>query len=113
VVRNVEISAVDWGSDGSMFEDMYGTNQGSEEKKESSTQGAAGVCLGFVNFGGRASHSSAEASGQSSGFSTHSFTNSFGAKFDKGKLSIPGAQIVAFLSDIVPACPELDNPAQT
>lgn len=110
VVRNVTISASDWGSDGEVLEQYYGSSQGSQDASASHTAGSGGVCLGFVSFGGSASHSEADAHGQSSSFSARSGTSHFGTTFDGQTLKIPGAQIVAFLSDIVPACPELDDP---
>ena len=110
VVRNVRISSTDWGSDGEVLSRFYGTNAGQSEDRASSTSGAAGVCLGFVNFGGRASHREEDHAGQSSSFSASSVTAHYGATFDGQTLQIPGAQIVAFLSDIVPACPDLDDP---
>lgn len=113
VVRNVTISSTDWGSDGEMLSRFYGQNSGGDESSSSSTSGAAGVCLGFLNFGGRASHQSADASGHSEGFATSSVNNHYGATFNGQTLQIPGAQIVAFLSDIVPASPELDDPELT
>lgn len=110
VVRNVVISATEWGSDGDLLREFYGSSQGSTTTETSATSGAAGVSLGFINFGGRASHSEASASGQSSAFAAQSSTDRFGATFDGQSLRIPGAQVVAFLSDIVPACPDRDDP---
>jgi hypothetical protein len=110
VVRNVSITASEWGSDGEMFENYYGANSGSQEASASRTAGSAGVCLGFISFGGSASHSSSDASGQSSGFQSRSGSSHFGATWNNQTLRIPGAQIVAFLSSIVPACPGADDP---
>lgn len=62
---------------------------------------------------GRASHQAADASGHSEGFATSSVNSHYGATFNGQTLEIPGAQIVAFLSDIVPASPELDDPDLT
>jgi hypothetical protein len=113
VVRNVTISSSDWGSDGQILNDYYGGAQGSTSSSSSSQAGSGGVSLGFVSFGGSASHSRSDASGQSSGWSARSGSDHFGTTFDGQTLKIPGAQIVAFLSDIVPAGPELDDPTLT
>ncbi|MET0984381.1 MAG: hypothetical protein ABW034_03135 [Steroidobacteraceae bacterium] len=110
VVRNVTISSSDWGSDGQVLSDFYGGGQGSTSSSSSSQAGSGGVSLGFISFGGSASHSRSDASGQSSGWSARSGSEHFGTTFDGQTLKIPGAQIVAFLSDIVPANPELDDP---
>ena len=110
VVRNVTISTSEWGSDGQVLNDYYGGGQGSTASSSSSQAGSGGVSLGFVSFGGSASHSRSDASGQSSDWSARSGSDHFGTTFDGQTLKIPGAQIVAFLSDIVPAGPELDDP---
>jgi hypothetical protein len=110
VVRNVTITASEWGSDGEMLENHYGTSSGSAQARASSTAGSGGVCLGFVSFGGSASHSSSDASGQSSSFNARSGSSHFGTTWNNQTLKIPGAQIVAFLSSIVPACPGMDDP---
>ena len=110
VIRNVVISASDWGSDSEVMSRFYTTNQGSIHEDHSETAAAAGVCLGFVNFGGRAGAKDANAEGQSSSFAAASSQFHFGTTFDGQTLRIPGAQIVAFLSDIVPASPDKDDP---
>lgn len=110
VVRNVTIRTSEWGSDGQVLSDYYGAAQGSTASASSSKAGSGGVSLGFISFGGSASHSTSNASGQSSGFSARSSSDHFGTTFDGTTLRIPGAQIVAFLSDIVPANPPLDDP---
>lgn len=110
VVRNVTISSSDWGSDGQVLSNHYGGGQGSSSSSSSSQAGSGGVSLGFISFGGSASHSSSDASGQSSGWSARDSSAHFGTTFDGQTLKIPGAQIVAFLSDIVPANPDLSDP---
>jgi hypothetical protein len=110
VVRNVTVSTTEWGADGQVLSDHYGGSQGSTTSSSSSKAGSGGVSLGFISFGGSASSSRADASGQSSGWSARSGSDHFGTTFDGQTLKIPGAQIVAFLSDIVPAGPELDDP---
>jgi hypothetical protein len=113
VVRNVQISSTDWGSDGALLSQFYASSQGSIDQETSETSGAGGVSLGFISFGGRASHSEASATGQSSSFAASSSQSSFGSTFERGVLRMPGAQIVAFLSDIVPPCPDRDDPTLT
>jgi hypothetical protein len=110
VVRNLKISTTDWGADSTLLSSYYGSGQGSTHTDNSSTAGSGGVCLGFISFGGSASHSEENASGQSSSFQARSADGYFGTTFDGQTLHIPGAQIVAFLSDIVPANPDLDDP---
>jgi hypothetical protein len=111
VVKNVSISSASWGSDGQVLSRFYGSNAMSAEQDTSSTAGMGGVCLGFINFGGRGSASSADASGQSSSFTSQSSFRHFGAHFDGQTLSIKGAQIVGFLSDLVQASAPEDDPS--
>jgi len=111
VIRNVVISTSTWGSDGETLKTYYGADQDSDSSNASQESGSAGVCLGFVNFGGSASHAQSHAQGQGSNWSASSATSNYGTTFENNTLKIPGAQIIAFLSDIVPACPPLDDPA--
>ena len=113
VVRNVKISSTDWGSDGQVLNDYYGGGQGSTASSSSGQAGSGGVSLGFINFGGSAKRSTSTASGQSSAWSSRTSSDTFGTTFDGQTLTMPGAQIVAFLGDIVPANPELDDPTLT
>lgn len=110
VIRNVSISTSQWGSAGAVLSRAYGQSQDSSSSSSSSESGSAGVSLGFVSFGGTASHSDSNAQGQGSSFSARDGSAYFGTTFDGETLNIPGAQIVAWLSDIVPACPPLDDP---
>jgi hypothetical protein len=112
VVRNVSISSTDWGEDGGRLESYFGNAQGSNQGGQTTTSGGGGVCLGFVNFGGSASTSNSQESGQSSAWQARSGSGHYGTRFSNGTLTMPGVQIVAFLSDIVPACPETDAPAE-
>ncbi len=113
VVRNVVIRSSNWGSDGSKLSEYYGAAQGQAGSNSSHVAGSGGVSLGWVNFGGSASRSTSSASGSASAWSASSESNYFGTTFDGETLRIPGAQIVAFLSDITPANPELDDPHLT
>jgi hypothetical protein len=111
VVRNVSIHAEDWGEDGHALEERYGGAQGSTMSDQSEFGAGGGVCLGFVNFGGTGSHAEQNAGGQGSDWRAQSGNGYYGTKFEQGTLTIPGAQIVAFLSDIVPRSPEEDDPS--
>jgi hypothetical protein len=110
VIKDVEISASDWGSDGGVLQQYYGGAQGSTQSSSSSEQGEGGVCLGFVNFGGSASHAQSQASGQTSSWGQANGSSYFGTTFQNNTLSIPGAQIIAFVCDVVPQSPPLDDP---
>ncbi len=111
VIRNVVISATEWGSDGEVLNNAFGTSQDSSSSSSSQEAGSAGVCLGFISFGGTASHGESHAKGQGSSWSASSATSHIGTTFENNTLKIPGAQIIAFLNDIVPATPPLDDPS--
>lgn len=106
VVRNVVISTKTWGGDSEILKSCFGGEQGSESAH--SFEGSAS--FGFLCLGGSASHSEHHAQGQSSNWEASRDSNHLGTTFDGETLKIPGAQIIAFLSDIVPACAPLDDP---
>jgi hypothetical protein len=110
VIRDVKISTSQWGSAGAVFNSMYGDSQESSSASASEESGSGGVSLGFISFGGSASHSQRSAQGQGSTFSSRSGSSYFGTTFDGTTLEIPGAQIIAWLCDIVPGCPQADDP---
>nr|WP_315393955.1 hypothetical protein [uncultured Duganella sp.] len=109
IVRNVRITTNEWGSDGEVLKSLYGAGAAATSTSTSSTSGSVGACLGFINFGGSAAFSSANSAASGSRWEAASASSHFGTTFDGSTLSIPGAQIVAFLSDIVPACPLKDG----
>lgn len=110
VVRNVSIHSTDWGEDGQTLTNAYGGGQGSTSASSTGGAAAVGVALGFLNFGGAGKTGSSSASGQSSGWSANDSTSNYGTTFDGQTLSIKGTQIIGFLSDVVPAGPEKDDP---
>jgi hypothetical protein len=110
VIRNVRISASNWGSLSTGLKSAYGSSQSSTSSSSSTVAGSAGVSFGFISFGGSASHSSSSASGQGTSFNSADASSFYGSHFDGQTLSIQGAQVVAYLCDIVPACPTIDDP---
>jgi len=110
VIRNVSISTKEWGSDREVLNTMYGQYSGEQQSSSSETAGNEGACFGFVCFGGSESHAESHASEQSQWGTSKTATAHFGTTFDGETLQIRGAQIVAFLCDIVPASPPLDDP---
>jgi hypothetical protein len=81
-VRNFRISANKWNSDGNAIASRF--------------SGGGGFSIGFMSFG--------------SDYSTSHTHSSYGWSFDGATLSMHGVQIVAWLSEIVPACAPLDDP---
>ena len=75
-------------------------------------RGAAwSVALGPISFGAGASHANTNASGSGSNYNNASSFSRQTANFDGTTLSINGAQVIAFVSDIVPPSPDIDDPA--
>jgi hypothetical protein len=110
VIRNVKITTSQWGSLGQTLENAYGQTASDASASASQEAGAGGVSLGFISFGGSASHSQSQAQGGSSSFTAADKSSYFSTTFDGETLNIPGAQIIAFLSDIVPLAPAIDDP---
>jgi hypothetical protein len=109
VVRNVSITATDWGSAHSDLMTAYGGSQQNSEASASHQAATGGFSLGFISFGGTAAHSSSEAHGQGSSFEVRNSSSNFNSHFDGSTLTIPGAQILGWLCDIVsPSAPEDD-----
>ncbi len=110
VVRDVSITCAEWGSVRTELENSYGATEQGSSTSSNSQAGSAGVSLGFLHFGGSASHASSKAQGQGSSVSAANSSNSLGTTFNGSTLSIPGAQILGFLCDITPAAAPVDDP---
>jgi len=112
VIRNVTISTTAWGNDGQTLSDYYQRHDNSSESHSSTVGGGVEVpVFGPICLDAGASHSETGFSGQYSDQSGASFSNDYKAHFDGNTLTVRGAQIVAWLSEIVPACPPMDDPA--
>lgn len=110
VVRNVTISAGEWGSDGEVLDQFYNGAQGSSSSTSSGYSASAGVSFCGFGAGGSVHHDQSHQQAQKSGWETKNATGHFGTTYENGTLTIKGAQIIAFLSDIVPPTPPLDDP---
>jgi hypothetical protein len=110
VIRNVKIRSSKWNSDGVTFDRYFGSGRSDTSTSASNVQGSAGFAFGPISFGASASHSeSKNDTSQSSGHGS-SGSRDYEASFKEGVLEIKGAQVIAWLSSIVPACPTLDDP---
>jgi hypothetical protein len=105
-IRNVKITATSWGNDSQQLASYYGDSSSSDSS--SSESGSGGVSLGFVNFG--ASHSQSNSQSDSSANSGSDTSGRFHSQFDGQTLTINGTQIIAWLSEVVPASAPLDDP---
>ncbi len=113
VVRNVKITAQEWGSDGEILERHFGERSSSSSSSSSHGGGDASFSFGFFSIGGGGSHRESEQNSSSAGSQTHDRRRRFKTTFRDGTLEMHGAQIVAWLSTVVPACAPLDDPGLT
>lgn len=112
VVRNVRISAEHWNSDGSTLSSWYSNSSSSGSSHSSGVSGGVSVpVFGPFSISASASHSESGFEGQFSDESGSSYSNDYGAHWDGQTLEIKGAQIVAWLSEVLPSCPPLDDPS--
>jgi hypothetical protein len=112
VVRNLTIKSSTWGDTGAALQTLYGGDQASANASQSSAQASGSIGLApFGSGGGGFSHTNNQAAGQGSGYTAKNATSYTGTTFDGTTLTINGAQVIAFLSDIVPPAPTIDDPA--
>lgn len=111
VIRNVKISAEHWNSDGAVFESFNSRFSSHTDEHQSTLSGGVEIPVFgplSVDFG--ASHSESGYSGSYQDQTGHDFSNDYKSHFDGTTLSIGGAQIVAWLSEVVPKAPPMDDP---
>jgi hypothetical protein len=110
VVRNVKISTKQWGSDGHTLQSMFGDGGGAWDQSSSGFNASASYGFGPISCTASVSHDQAKAGVSRYGNFSSTDRQDFEASFDGETLEIKGAQIVAWLSTIVPATPPLDDP---
>jgi hypothetical protein len=110
VVRNVKISTNDWGSDGNTLKQFFGNSGGAWDSSSSGFTAGASYGFGPFSITANVSHDQAKEGVNRYGKTTNKERQDYEGHFDGQTLEIKGAQIVAWLSTIVPACPPLDDP---
>ncbi len=110
VVRKVRIAAQSWGSDAKSLDTLFGNSGGAWDKSTSGWNASANVGFGFFSAKSNVSHEQAREGVSRYGKVDTSSRQDYEARFKNGVFEIPGAQIVAFLSTILPACPPADDP---
>jgi len=110
VIRNLKIRARRWNSDGRTLQQVYNRIKANSSTESDYVSAGGGVSIFGFRVGGHGASSSSSSSSSSSGSSGGSSQSSYGWKFDGATLEIKGAQIVAWLSEIVPACAPIDDP---
>jgi hypothetical protein len=109
-VRNVKISAskTDWGGDGQTLRQMHA--DASAKSTSWTAGGGGGFSCGFFSIGGSGSHSEGSSSSQFHNRMAEDGEKNFGWSFDGETLEIRGAQIMAWLSEVLPPSAPLDDP---
>ena len=67
VIRNMKISAEDWGSDSHFLQSTYNSAKSQGHTSSGHVSGGGGFSLGFINVGGTASHGWSDSSASASG----------------------------------------------
>lgn len=106
VVRNVTISAGNWGQTADALQAASTQSQSSGQASSSNFGGN----VGFFGMGASAAHSSTQDAGQSSSSSSGQVSWSWSGDSEQGTLTISGAQILGWVGSIVPASPPVDDP---
>jgi len=110
VVRKVRIGAASWGSDAKTMEKLFGNSGGAWDKNTSGWDASANVGFGFFSAKSNVSHEQAREGVTRYGKVDSTERKDYEAYFKNGVLEVKGAQVVAFLSPILPACPPMDDP---
>ena len=108
VIQNVKITADGWGTTGDQMSNYV--KHSDKDDQSSSTSVSGGV--GFLCFGGKASHDNADWSGSDADSASAAQSWYFSGNASHGVLTINGAQIVGYIGEILPASPKLDGTKQ-
>ena len=109
VLENVSITADGWGSAGDQMSNYV--RHSDQESQSSSSSVSGGV--GFLCFGGTASHGNADWSGGQEATGSGAQSWDFSGNANHGTLTINGAQIVGYVGEILPASPKVDGTKKT
>jgi hypothetical protein len=108
VVRNVKITADNWGAAGDAMSSWCAQQQTSDQSSSNSASGG----VGFLGLGGYVSKTSNDWSGGGSDSETSTRSWNYSGDAQHGTLSINGCQIVGWVGEILPASPRVDGTKQ-
>jgi hypothetical protein len=106
VIRNVSITADNWGDMGSSFQNATDSSSGHTDSSSTSYGGSVGWC----GIGGSVQHSNSDDSGAFTGQHDAGQGWSYDSHGQGGTLKIFGSQIVGWVGQIQPASPRKDDP---
>lgn len=111
VVRNVRITAENWGSDKTTLENYWSNGHRSDSSGGESIGGSASVpVFSFLSLTGGYRRDESHYQGDFRDEAGNDVRNDFGAFFEGNTLVINGAQVVGWLGEIIPVCPPEDDP---
>jgi len=110
VTRNVTIVAEDWANDGHTLDRYFNQSDSHGHGESTGTSLGGFACCGFLNFAGGGSSGSASSGGGTTSSSGEDHWNDYSGSYHNGTLTVKGAQVVAWLCEIVPPSPPLDDP---
>lgn len=112
VVRNVKISTSSWGSVRDTLTTYWSKNTASSSSSSSSTSGGVSIpVFGPFSVSGGFSHSDSRYQGDFKDEAGNDCRDDYGSYFEGDTLCINGAQIVAWLGEIIPSSPPLADPS--
>jgi len=106
IIRNLEITADDWGDAGSAFEKAQADSSGSGQ----SSSNSYGVSASYLFSSGSVQHSDQQASGAFGSTASKDSGWSFERTAEGGTLKLMGSQIAGWVGEIQPAAPKTDDP---
>ncbi|MER5278573.1 hypothetical protein ABT025_22880 [Streptomyces sp. NPDC002809] len=106
VVRNVKISADNWGAAGDAFQKAVADASSNTSTSSTSFGGSAG----YLGIGGSVQHSEGESHGVFESSSGSDYGWNFHSEGQRGTLEIHGSQIVGWVGEITPPSPMVDAP---
>ncbi|MDQ1679892.1 MAG: hypothetical protein QOI42_751, partial [Frankiaceae bacterium] len=106
VIRNVTITADDWGDMGSSFQSAVDSSSGQSDSS-STTYGGS---VGYFGIGGSVQHSDSQDSGAFTSQHDASHGWSYESNGKGGTLKLLGSQIVGWIGQIQPESPGKDDP---
>ncbi|MFB7335706.1 hypothetical protein ACFC00_29335 [Streptomyces adustus] len=106
VIRNVTISADNWGAAGDAFQKAVDDANSNTSSSSTSFGGSAG----YLGIGGSVQHSDSESHGVFESSSSNDHGWNFHRDGQRGTLEIHGSQIVGWVGEITPLAPKVDAP---
>jgi hypothetical protein len=106
IMRNVSITADDWGDAGNAFDSAQQSAAGSGQSSSTSF----GASVSYFCFNAKAQHSDQQSSGAFGATANTDASWSFNRTQNGGTLNLLGSQIIGWVGEIQPPNPSIDDP---